>query len=440
MKRLLPLLLVLLSGYSTRAESPADSSSRHRSSIDIGAKLITRGEYRHGGMTLDEASLENNDRNNAAFIFARTRLNLDYTFDRFTIRITPQYQNIWGQSGGAGFSLYEGWAQYTGPRGLFFKVGRQELSYDDGRIIGADDWTVLAKSHDLLKLGYEGRVHKVHTIFAFNQNGEKISGGTYYKDGGEPYKSMQTLWYHYSPSSFPVGVSLMFMNIGTQQGDESNYSTKFQQMSGAYLKATPWRLAIEGSYYRQSGKSEWGIDLQSWMASGKVTFTPSSRWSLNVGYDYLSGDTNFIVPGEGDIGLIQQKKIKGFSPLFGTTHKFYGAMDFFYVQTYYSSFTPGLQNLYFGGTWSPSPKLELTASYHHFSTATLLENVGRNLGDEVELTAGWQFHQMGRLNLGYTFMKGQDAMKNLKRTEGSSRLNWIWIMLSVTPHFLNKNW
>ena len=38
-----------------------------------------------------------------------------------------------------------------------------------------------------------------------------------------------------------------------------------------------------------------------------------------------------------------------FYSLYGSHHKFYGAMDFFYVRTFVNGFSPGLQNLYCGG-------------------------------------------------------------------------------------------
>ena len=44
----------------------------------------------------------------------------------------------------------------------------------------------------------------------------------------------------------------------------------------------------------------------------------------------LSIDADFATPYQGQIGMIQHKTIKGFSSLYGSHHKFYGAMDFFY--------------------------------------------------------------------------------------------------------------
>ena len=49
--------------------------------------------------------------------------------------------------------------------------------------------------------------------FEVDQNKEKAKGGTYYYDGAQPYKNMQTLWYHYAAQTPNLDVSLLFMNL-----------------------------------------------------------------------------------------------------------------------------------------------------------------------------------------------------------------------------------
>jgi hypothetical protein len=164
----------------------------------------------------------------------------------------------------------------------------------------------------------------------FNQNGEKINGGTFYKNGYQPYKSMQTLWYHYDFSHFPLGISAVFINTGMQDGDDEDdeYETMNQQLFGGYVKFHPKNFSLEASYYRQMGKSEYGLDISAYMASVKASYTLISPLTLTAGYDYLSGDERFAVPKPGQIGLTQHKTIRGFSSIFGSHHQFYGAMDF----------------------------------------------------------------------------------------------------------------
>jgi hypothetical protein len=134
--------------------------------------------------------------------------------------------------------------------------------------------------------------------------------------------------------------------------------------------------------------------------------------------------------------MIRHETIRGFSSLYGSHHKFYGAMDFFYVSTYYGGFTPGLQNIYLGAKWKPGERFTLDGTFHYLATATKLENAEKNLGYEMELTASYSPRKDTRLSLGYTFMRGTETMVILKRSSEKRQLQWAWLMLSVTPKFL----
>ena len=116
------------------------------------------------------------------------------------------------------------------------------------------------------------------------------------------------------------------------------------------------------------------------MAAAKAVGRPSKVLEVTAGYDYLSGDPYFAVPGEGYIGLTHWDKIRGFTSLYGSQHKFYGMMEFFYVSTYFNGFSPGLQNAYAGAAVTLWGKLNLSGTYHYLATATKLENLGKTLG------------------------------------------------------------
>lgn len=58
------------------------------------------------------------------------------------------------------------------------------------------------------------------------------------------------------------------------------------------------------------------------MVSATAAYAFNKTWGAVVGFDYLSGDK-----GGGD-------KFKAFDPLYGTHHKFYGAMDYFYASAF----------------------------------------------------------------------------------------------------------
>ena len=410
----------------------------------IDAKLNTRGEIRVGGF--DKVDGEEEERK-AAFIMGQYRLNIGYKrSDWLEIRLSPQFSGVWGQAGG-NLSLSEGWLSMKHNKtGLFTKIGRQVLEYDDERVLGYDDWTMTAPTHDALKFGYEGHGHKLHVLLAYNQNAENISQGiSYYAGGIQPYKTMQTLWYHYNTPKDFFGISLIGMNVGvqSQKYDEPN-KTFYQQMLGTYVTLNPSIVKLEGAFYYQMGKEEHGMKLNAFMGSAKVKVVPSEIYNLFAGYDYLSGD-NFPVPVNGALGLIFHKEAKGFAPLFGSHHQFYGAMDFFYLDSYVDNFSPGLQNVYLGGNVRPIQGLKINAAYHFYAISadlTTLRNqkVKKALGHDIEFTIGYTFAKFVTVGAGYTYMRGTETMQLLQRADEKPRLHWGWVMLTVNPTIFTYAW
>ncbi|KWW28349.1 MAG: hypothetical protein AUK63_1943 [bacterium P3] len=424
------LVLALLCSYGLKAQE-ADNV------FNLDAQLMTRGELRAGGFKADSLDIERVSH----FALGRYRIIADYQRSWLNVRLTPQYTGVWGQ-GSAGVVLYEGWAKMQSKKGLFVKIGRQELTYDDGRIIGNDDWTMTAPTHDVLKLGYDGESHKVHLLAAYNQNAENIDNGVIYYSGGlQPYKTMQTLWYHYDTPKKSFGISLLGMNIGMQNTDQEHPITYYQQLVGTYMSFRPKHWSLEGAFYYQMGKEEHGMNIDAFMASAKLNVKPSVNYILFAGYDYLSGDKYFNVPPDGGIGLVFHDKARGFNAIFGSHHEFYGAMDFFYLSNYVGGFTPGLQNLYFGGNIKPVSGLSINAAYHYYAIATDLDYVNtKTLGHSVELVSSYAFNKAVSVSAGYTFMKGSETMELLNKVSEKRQLHWAWLMMTITPKLFTSTW
>lgn len=414
--------------------------------LSFSMNLLTHGEACGGGLprTKDGGSEEDKSR----FMVGRVRLNVDYQRPGLQAHAVIQNKAIWGMKGNNALTLYEGWVKLTAKNGLFAQAGRIALAYDDERIIGPNDFATAAQSHDVLRAGYEGHGHKAHAILAYNQNGDNYYNGTYYDNGAQLYKSMQTVWYHYDVPKFPLGVSLLFMNIGQQAGIQGNKynppSTEYQQMYGGYINFHPKYLTLEGSYYRQTGKvvneAKQAEKIKAWMASAKATIKPSDTYGFVVGYEYLSGDDYVPVIHGGMFGMPYKEYEGGFAPLYGSRTKFYGILDYFYESAYINGFTPGLQNAYLGITGKPAPKLSCSATYHYLATATELYGLNRTLGHSIELQASYKFSEDISLVAGYTQMHGTETMDRLKQGSSSQRARWGWFSLVISPSLFTTKW
>jgi len=447
MKKYCVLLLLMA---STGSWAQKDSINK----LSFGLELLTHGELCGGGLPRSDLNVVNEDR--SQFLFGRIRINADYERRGLQAHVVLQNMAVWGMSGNQAINLYEGWVKMTAKNGLFIQAGRVELAYDDERIIGPNDFATAALSHDIVRAGYEGHGHKVHALFAYNQNGDNVYNGTYYDDGAQSYKTMQTVWYHYDVPKFPLGASLLFMNLGLQAGRykevdgkvvEDVYnppSTVNQQMWGGYLNFHPKYLTLEGSYYRQTGRvvdeEKFSKPIKAWMASVKATVNPTDRYGFVLGYDYLSGDDYVPVAYGGPFVMVNHPQIKGFTPLYGSRTKFYGIMDYFYQSAYTKGFTPGLQNAYLGVFGNPIGKLNCSATYHYLAVANKLDELNRTLGHSIELQASYQFSQYVNLMAGYTQMFGTETMACLKQKGSSKSAHWGWFTLVVSPSLFKAKW
>lgn len=437
--RKVTISLFLFAALSLCYTAAAQEADTLKNKINIGVNYLSHGEDCSGGLPSSKTEVVEDYSN---FVMGRFRMTVGYERDWLEMRGVIQNSAVWGMAGNMSLGLYEGWVKMKGAWGGFAQIGRVALAYDDERIIGPNDFAMAALSHDVLLLGYEGYGHKLHAILAYNQDADNVYANTYYVNGAKAYKNMQTVWYHYDVPKFPLGASLLFMNVGMQagvQGDAKNPPhNEYQQLFGGYIKFAPEILTLEGSYYRQRGNdvnatSMHSIPIDAWMASVKATVKPSKYFGFNAGYDHLSGDDYVPVPKPGTLGLPLHSVDKSFTPLYGSHTKFYGMMDYFYESAYINGFSPGLQNAFAGVYGNPLKGLTCSATYHYLAVATDLTGLERTLGHSIELEASYAFTDYLALSVGYTQMAGTKTMARLKQTDESEYLRWAWFSLVITP-------
>ena len=400
----------------------------NRTMVDV--QLRPRAEYRNGALfPRDQGELP------ARFITNRARLSLGYERSQLELRFSAQHVGVWGQDPqidrNGRFILNEAWAKLRFGHGLFAKLGRQSLSYDDERILGGLDWHVAGRYHDALKLGYESRHDLLHLILAFNQNDERLIGGTYYKPGAQPYKSMQTLWYSHIADNFRI--SGLAMNLGLEGGTEDRAETRYQQTFGVNLGFHPDRVwNLSGAFYYQTGHTAADVPISAWMAALRANIRATERLSFLLGSDILSGDDHATADYEA------------FNPLYGTHHKFYGAMDYFYASPFANRVNPGLWDNYAGLDVAVTPRLNLGATAHYFSMTSDLNSaagpLSKGLGTEVDLQLGWNIMKDVNLMAGYSFMLGTDAMDHVKDGDHTRWQDWAWLSVNIRTRVFQSAW
>ena len=148
-----------------------------------------RAEFRDGYRALQTESSTP-----AFFISQRSTLLLNHSSKKLSTQFSLRDIRVWGDDGAQHeprTDLHEAWASLILSKGWNLKLGRQELVYDDQRLLGNVNWAQHARSHDAIVLKYKSESWKIDLGGGFNQSKENLSG-TYYTS--HHYKALGWLW------------------------------------------------------------------------------------------------------------------------------------------------------------------------------------------------------------------------------------------------------
>ena len=513
------LVLLILLSFFISVEAQAQ--------FTLSAQLRTRTEVRAGyGNLVPKGSKA------AAFTSQRTRLSFGYKWDRLTFGVAVQDVRVWGQDAssisnadGNRFMLHEAWADVvlanradtTIKFKLFdlmsLKIGRQELMYDDVRLIGNLDWLQQARRHDMALLKTVHKGWQVDIGYAFNQNSDAfgITSTSYVpanlpsyiknsygilvptpvgilplagagnagnssskigtpvwsnppntNGGTQDYKSFTSVYIskkfgqtkfsglffndHFGKykldsvgnSSEGYVYGRRFVSAGaTDPFDYAGTNSRFTyglMINHTIGNASGFgKIAIQAAYYAQSGKNRDGIKMKDAYHYTIAATYQKGKFSVTPGYDVLSGN---------DAGTPEDEK---FDPLYGTPHKHWGFMDYFYVGT--GSPAGGLNNPYLKLKYTGNT-LALGVDLHSFSLNKTMKKangteVEKQLGTEVDFVLNYNMNKFTNIELGYShmiatasmpFAKGQavtDVAAEAFRKSGS----WFYAMLRIAPDF-----
>lgn len=399
-----------------------------RAQFKITAEVRPRFELRDGF----KRPLEQ-DGKAAFFIEQRTRLYLEYKTDQLELVLVPQDVRFWGNTDQVYkedpslTNLQQAWAAYRFDERHKVAMGRMELNYDNARILGDLSWAQQSRSHDLVKYEFRQETFSLHLGAAFNQDSGvpepgKLSGTDYVLNN---YKTMQFLWLHKTAGK--ARVSLLFLNDGRQYAPDTVY---FMQTAGLFAGLQAGPAAVSGEFYYQAGKNGSGRETGAMLASLSAAVKAGEAWTLGLGTDYLSGDKSATTRNEA------------FDPLYGTHHKFYGFMDYFYVGNGHGN--RGLWDLYGKAGWKTGKKGGLDLQVHRFSAAADIpaDDAGnhfkKNFGTEADLSFSYAVDKAFKIQGGYSRFFFTESLERVKGVSNpASGASWAWLMVTFKPVLLD---
>lgn len=488
-----------------------------RAQLSLTGELRVRTELRNGYSTLETVG------SNPAFLTSqRARLNFHYQSSRVIFHASVQDVRVWGadastinNADGARLGVHEAWGElvfansadssfaHSPVRYFSVRVGRQELVYDDQRLLGNLDWLQQARRHDAIVFKLLNKGWQADLGAAFNQNTDAFNynGTTYTPANVPPYVkdskgNLAPVPAGYIPLMSGAGVSARNGNpllVAAPSTNGANQDYKAMQFIYGAKQWGPTRLsglvfADEfGKYKLDSTKNIAGADtgyiygrhfnqagINARVTAGLFLTTPlggqDGKWNLQAGAYYQAGHnrdgqklsayttTLALTYGRrllrGTIGwdylsgnnaLSSSTTDHRFDPLYGTPHKFWGYMDYFYAGT--GSAPGGLNNPFLKGKYtSRNNRLNLELCYHYFGLAATQKDTKGNavpqyLGSEVDGIANYRLNNITNLEAGLCGLWASHSMEYAKGiTPNTARLNasWVYLQIDIKPDFLKK--
>ena len=403
--------------------------------FDMSLQLRPRTEYRNGAYRPLQTGEEP-----AILTHNRTRLTMNYSNgDKLKMRVSLQNINIWGQANQVqpldatnnNIGLFEAYADIKLSENMRTKIGRQMIALDDDRIFGTFDWHPAGRSHDALNISWKKQNTEVQTYFAFNQNYNTIGNvnnpaGQYFSpENAQPYQHLQMIYakYNFTPKHY---LSVLANNIGFKDFKTDNKTYNMQTIGANYFgNGNLWNVRL--SAYYQFGETNVGRKTSATLLSAVVDYKINKPSKIGLGIDYLSGD-NTNKP--------TQEATNIFNPLYGTHHKFYGIMDYFYAGNPHGNV--GLLDTYVRYSSVINPKLSISAVGHFFNSgAKIYQNNQKKsnyLGSELDLSFNYNIMKNISLTGGYSNFFNTESLRYLKKTPNArGNQDWVWLSLNINP-------
>lgn len=492
----------------------------------------TRSEYRdglgnlpvYGGSGAGTTYTPNSDP--GIFNSQRTNLLYGYKWTKLDFQVQLRDVRVWGQDAstinngdGNKLFLHEAWGDFTIATAsdtncwlkidnLSLKVGRQEIVYDDVRLLGNLDWLQQGRRHDaaILKIMHKG--YQLDLGAAFNQNNDNFgtrgvfynpqntnSAMTAHKSGvgftvplatpanagapiantvgpigtnaiGQMYKSMQFLYASRKWGQTKIS-ALVFKDdfakyVDTANGGTARYYYTDKQVNSRWTMGANFstqignasgfgKIAIAGGGFTQRGNDKRGNNMEAYMANLSVTYM-KGKFQVGPAIDYLSGNSDaddVENPANGGNPNRGYTTNRGFDPLYGTPHRWWGYMDYFYVGT--GAPRGGLINYQMRAKYTAN-KYFVTVDYHNFRSDGALR-VGNNtsftkdLGHEIDVVVNYTVNKFVTAELGYSkyfgatestqLAKGQTiAATGMPNPNVRKSADWAYAMITIRPDFL----
>jgi hypothetical protein len=328
------------------------------------------------------------------YLLLRQKVHLGYNSDWFGVFLEGQESSSTSDRRNPNlesdlFDLHQGFATLGNPEKfpLTAKVGRQEMTYGDDRLIGTFDWNNIGRMFDAVKLRYAGTDWWVdafasHIViprdnhFDVSDNYDYFSGIYASSTGLVPWQESQLYFLSRNTGKDAVNFEPGALVTLPSPRDIYTVGTRFKSLPG---KLRGWDYTLEADY--QFGRYGSAVGAAPTAVTGSSKDQQAYAGHLDGGYTWEKAfgtpraglEFNYASGGNG-------AQHHTFDTLFPTTHMFAGIMDFYCWQN--------VMDARINLSIKPLPKFTVAASYRgvwlaNTSDSFYLANFGPRTGGTV---------------------------------------------------------
>ena len=396
----------------------------------IDAEIRPRFEFRQG---FNQPLVE--PLKGAGLTLQRARLNFNFASGLLNARLVLQDVRVFGESdtkqpstaSNGSIGIYEAWAELLLLSGTSFKIGRQGLQFEDGRLFSTSPWSNAGNSHDLGQFRYSATGLDLQIGYAYNNQKAYNADTSFYSITGM-YKQLA---YLHLTKTLSTGLDLSLLGV-----DESFMKSKINKdlyhryTAGGtlLLKKDQVPLGVFATGYYQFGKSAPTVDLDAFLLALKANYTFNAKIGGLAGIDYYSGSESTLT----------STKTNTFNKLpYGVNHAFNGYME------YWASLPKGGLVNYFGGVnLKLSNKLSSEITWYSYRLAKEMKvgtsAVQKNLGSEVDIVMNYKLSPETTVQFawcGYFVTDGAKMLKFKSTTTEIKFPQYAYLMLTIKPQF-----
>jgi len=409
-------------------------------SINLFSQLTIDGEFRPRVM-IDNGykTIRLKSDPTLVYISQRSRVSLEFKKEKLETYFSVQDVHFWGDddmysssgvSGNSkGINLYQAWVALKPTSEIAIKIGRQQFSYDDQRLLSARNWNDYQVTYDAVLFSRGKSKSKLDIAASWNTNGAT--------DALYPKGKLKLLdFVRYEQVVGKFSLSAIALVTGNTKADTiTDISLVATYGATLQYKINGFDARLTGYYQNALNSVNGDIDAYCLSFFARKLLL-GEKASVGLGVDLYSGN-------DGTNSSAEYKKMQHkFNSMYGNRHGMLGFMD------YYTSIPEqGIQDYMLKAEYKLTKEVLLMADYHlfylnneGFDIVNASQLTDKNLGSELDLTLQWKLMKEVIFQAGYSFYSTTETLEKWKKVYNKETRfpQFAYVMLTVKPTFFKS--